>query len=260
MDAGLATKAATLRALHRRGQPLVLVNAWDAASARLVAAAGFPAVATSSAAVAESLGYSDHQQAPPQEMFAALARICRAVPLPVTADVEAGYGLSPVELVERLLDAGAVGCNLEDSDHARPGTMLEVEQQAAYLGAVREAGRKWGVELVLNARTDAFLHRLFDEAFRVEESLERGRRYLEAGADCVYPILAADEASLEALAKALPLNVLFRHPVPPMERLAALGAVRVSFGPGLFRRAMGEVKQTLEGIAKLERSSGPPEQ
>ncbi|GAA2702527.1 hypothetical protein GCM10010429_07610 [Micromonospora olivasterospora] len=112
----LVEQADTLCTLHKPGDPLVLPNAWDAGSARAVAAAGFPAVATSSSAVAESLGYADGEATPVDEMLAAVARIARAVPVPVTADLERGYGLRPTELVERLLSAGAVGCNLEDSD------------------------------------------------------------------------------------------------------------------------------------------------
>ena len=113
----LQQAADRLRALHTAAEPLVLPNAWDAASARAVVEAGFPAIATSSVAVAHALGYEDGEQTPPDEMFAAVARIARAVEVPVTADIEGGYGLPPHEVGERLLAAGAVGCNLEDTDH-----------------------------------------------------------------------------------------------------------------------------------------------
>ncbi|GAB2975965.1 hypothetical protein GCM10017788_40890 [Amycolatopsis acidiphila] len=145
--------AAALRALHVPGNPLLLPNAWDADSARLVEEAGFPVVATSSVAVAAALGYADGEQAPAEEMFAAAARIARAVSVPVTVDAESGYGLPAAELAERLLGAGAVGCNLEDTDHARGG-IRAVGEQADRLAAVREAA---GQDLVLNARIDLFL-------------------------------------------------------------------------------------------------------
>src|SRR5438094_10673972 len=125
-----------LRALHVPGKPLVLPNAWDAASARAVVAAGFPAVATASAAIAPSLGYEDHENAPPDEMFAAVARIAGAVEVPVTADIERGYRLPASEIAARLVATGAVGCNLEDSD-ARTGQLVPVEQQAELLAGVR---------------------------------------------------------------------------------------------------------------------------
>src|SRR5690606_11803669 len=155
---GLATvvTAERLRALHRPGAPLMLPNVWDAASARAVRAAGFPAVATSSAALAEALGYADGEAAPVAEVLDAVARIAAAVPVPVTADLERGYGMAPAELVERLAATGAVGCNLEDS---RPGTgaLVEVGEQVDFIAGVREAARTAGVDLVINARIDTYL-------------------------------------------------------------------------------------------------------
>ncbi|MFF5218182.1 isocitrate lyase/phosphoenolpyruvate mutase family protein [Micromonospora sp. NPDC000442] len=175
MSASLSTRAAALRALHRSGGPLVLPNAWDAGSARAVAEAGFPAVATSSAAVAESLGHADGEHTPPDEMFAAVARITRAVPVPVTADLERGYGRKPDELVTRLLDAGAVGLNLEDSD-PRTGDLVDAEEQADLLAGVRAAADGAGVAVVLNARVDVFLHPDREPADRLAEAIRRARR------------------------------------------------------------------------------------
>jgi 2-methylisocitrate lyase-like PEP mutase family enzyme len=121
---GLAERADALRRLHTGPRPLVLPNAWDVASARMVVTTGFPVVATSSGAIAATLGYEDNDSMPVEEAFGVVARIARSVPVPVTADVEAGYRLSPEELVERLLDAGAVGCNLEDTDHHHTGVWV----------------------------------------------------------------------------------------------------------------------------------------
>ena len=206
-----AGQAEALRALHHAGPPLLLPNAWDAATARTVADAGFPAVATTSGGVARSLGFEDHQQAPAAEMFAALARICAAVDVPVSADAEAGYGLPADELAGRLLEAGAVGCNLEDSDHAR-GVLADPEGQARYLADVKQAARRAGVDLVVNARVDVFLRSDVDADARVAEALRRGGLYREAGADCIYPILAPGRATLRALVEGLacPVNAMWR--------------------------------------------------
>jgi 2-methylisocitrate lyase-like PEP mutase family enzyme len=249
VKAGLPQLADQLRALHRRGDPVVLPNAWDAASAKAVVAAGFRAVATTSAGVAESLGYADHQLAPPGEMFAAIARISRVVEVPVTADVEAGYGLAPAELVERLLEAGAVGCNLEDTDHAAHA-LRDADAHAKFLSEVVSAAKKHGVNLVLNARTDAFILGNGSEDEQVAESVRRGRLYYAAGAACVYPILARSERALAALAQQLEgaLNGMLMPSAPPLKRLRELGYARVSAGPGLYRGAMAELKRRLEEI------------
>jgi 2-methylisocitrate lyase-like PEP mutase family enzyme len=179
----LVARARRLRELHAGPELLVLPNVWDAATARTVAAAGFPAVATSSGAVALSLGYADHEQAPPGEMLAAVARVVRAVDVPVTADVESGYGWPAAELVDRLATAGAVGCNLEDTDHAAGG-LRDADTQAERIAAVRAAAAASGTDLVVNARVDTFLHP-GDPAAQLDEGIRRARRYLEAGADCV---------------------------------------------------------------------------
>lgn len=224
-------RASELRALHVPGSPLVLPNVWDAASARAVEEAGFPAVATGSAAVARVLGYPDGEGTPVGEMMAAIARVVRAVDVPVTADVERGYALKPAELVERLLATGAVGCNLEDSLPGR-GEMVDPGEQAGFLSEVRAAA---GDALVINARVDAYLR---GPATR-EEVLGRGRRYLEAGADCVYPIGLADEDEIRALVAGLggPVNILFKPGAPELGRLAELGVARISFGGGLHQAA-----------------------
>ncbi|MEV5495223.1 isocitrate lyase/phosphoenolpyruvate mutase family protein [Nonomuraea fuscirosea] len=234
--------ASELRALHVPGDPLVLPNVWDAASARAVQAAGFPAVATGSAAVARVLGYEDGERTPVGEMMAAIARVVRAVDRPVTADVERGYGLKPAELAERLLATGAVGCNLEDS---RPGggEMVDPDEQAAFLAEVRAAA---GDGLVINARVDLYLRR---RATR-EEALERGRRYLEAGADCVYPIGLTDADEIRALVDGLggPVNVLFRPGVIGLGALAGLGVARISFGSGLHQASQTYTESLLTEI------------
>src|SRR5256885_5899840 len=149
----LRSRCDLLRSLQRPGHPLLLPNAWDAATARAVVAAGFPVVATTSGGVAATLGYEDHEGAPGDEMLAAAARIARGVEVPVTVDAEAGYGMEPTELVAALRSAGAAGCNLEDTDHAAAG-LREPDRHAAWLRAVRHAASEEGYPLVINARVD----------------------------------------------------------------------------------------------------------
>ncbi|MER7960712.1 isocitrate lyase/PEP mutase family protein [Streptomyces ardesiacus] len=238
-----ADGAARFRALHHGRtpeDPLVLPGPWDAASARVFAAAGFPALATPSAGVAASLGYADGAT-PADEMFAAVARIARAVDVPVSADVEDGYGLAPEELVERLLDAGAVGCNLEDS---ADGVLKDPAEHAEWLAAVREAA---GDRLFLNARIDTFLRGVDDPGAAVG----RAAAYVAAGADCVYPI-AAPVAVLPLLRAGIqgPVNVLARPGEGPSPaELGGLGATRITFGPGLQRAAERVVREQAAALS-----------
>src|SRR3954451_5195102 len=154
--ADLQSQCDLLRSLHRPGDPLLLPNAWDVATARAVVAAGFPVVATTSAGVAGTLGYEDHEGAPGDEMLAAAARIARSVDVPVTIDAEAGYGMEPAELVAALRSVGAAGCNLEDTDHTDE-TLRDPDRHAEWLRAVRQAASEDGYPLVINARIDVFL-------------------------------------------------------------------------------------------------------
>jgi 2-methylisocitrate lyase-like PEP mutase family enzyme len=232
----LTERAKVLAELHRGESPLLLPNAWDAASAQVLEGAGFPAIATSSSAVAGSLGYPDGEAAPAAEMLAAVARIAAVSSVPVTADLEAGYGLPAAEVVERLLETGAVGCNLEDSDN-RSGGLVDSERQAERLAEVRAAADASRVGLVINARVDVYLHHVGTPGQRLAEALRRARRYLEAGADCVFPILVSEEESIAELVRDAggPVNVLYQPGTPSLARLAELGVARVSFGGGLHR-------------------------
>lgn len=239
----MSPAASDLRALHVPGSPLVLPNAWDASSAKAIEAAGFPVVATSSAAIARSLGAEDHEDMSADDALAAVARIAGAVSVPVSADFESGYGLAPEAVAERLLAAGAVGCNIEDSDHANPGALFDAATQAARIAAIRAAA---GDRLVINARVDTFARR-FPNAR--PEAIERGRRYLDAGADCVYPIIAGDEADIAAMVEALGvINVMLRRGAPTIARCAELGVARVSVGSGLFSIMTSQVGAVLTSI------------
>ncbi|MGC5038360.1 isocitrate lyase/PEP mutase family protein [Streptomyces sp. DT190] len=238
------SKADAFRALHHHRtpeDPLVLPGPWDAVSARVFAEAGFPALATPSAGIAAALGYEDGR-VPADEMFAAVARIVRTVDVPVSADVEGGYGLPPEELVERLLETGAVGCNLEDSEH---GVLKDPHRHAEWLAGVRAAA---GDRLFLNARVDTFACGVADP----ERALERAAAYVAAGADCVYPV-EAPLAVLPLLRAGIrgPVNVgVFTEDGPSPAELGARGATRVTFGPGLQRRAARALREIAAGLAR----------
>jgi len=247
----LKQRCELLRSLHVPGTPLLLPNAWDAASARAVVAAGFKAVATTSGGVAASLGYEDHEDAPPEEMFAAAARIANAVDVPVTVDSEAGYKLSPDELIDRLFRAGAAGCNLEDTDHSTHG-LVEVEQHAARLAAIREAARARDYGLVINARIDVFLaDRARPQSELLELALVRARAYSAAGVDCVYPIFLHDERTIADFVRDAnaPVNILAVPQAPVAARLAEIGVARISWGSGIHHRLMEELARILTDIA-----------
>jgi 2-methylisocitrate lyase-like PEP mutase family enzyme len=229
-----------LRALHVPGAPLVLPNAWDPASARLVEKAGFAAIATSSGAVARAAGSEDHEVMSGEEALSHATRIVAAVTTPVTVDFEAGYGMAPDAIAYGLISAGAAGCNLEDTDHRAPGTMVDPSTNAARLAAVRKAA---GDALVINARIDSFLHRVPNA---VDDAIERGKRYLDAGADCLYPIAAASEADIERLVSALGIvNVMLRPGAPTVARCAELGVARISTAAGLFKIMTSQVSAVL---------------
>jgi 2-methylisocitrate lyase-like PEP mutase family enzyme len=251
----LQSRCDLLRSLHRPGAPLLLPNAWDAATARAVVAAGFPVVATTSGGVAGTLGYEDHEGAPGDEMLAAAARIARAVEVPVTVDAEAGYGMEPAELVAALRSAGAAGCNLEDTDHAA-GVLRDPDRHAEWLRAVRQAASEDGYPLVINARVDVFLGPLLAGAGPgtqmdlVPDALRRANAYLEAGVDCVYPIVLWESDALRRFISEVrgPVNVVRLPQAPSLAELAALGVARVSWGLLLYRDAMTRFEDQLASL------------
>ncbi|HEV3375770.1 MAG TPA: isocitrate lyase/phosphoenolpyruvate mutase family protein [Thermoleophilaceae bacterium] len=246
---GLAERARRLRELHRPGDPVVLPNAWDPPSARRLAATGAAALATTSVGVAEALGYEDGERTPPAAMLAAVGRIAAAVDLPLTADLEAGYGLAPDELVAGLLEAGAVGLNQEDTDHST-GELADPDVHAERLAAIKEAGRRAGVDVVLNARVDSFLRAApdADPGSVLDDAVARGRRYAESGADCVYPFAARGRAAIRRLVEEVgaPVNIVGVPGGLGRSELAALGVARVSFGGGLAQRALDAAAAEVE--------------
>src|SRR5579863_2302507 len=194
-----AVKAELFRAMHSGPPLLLLPNAWDAITARIIVGAGFPAIATTSGGVAWALGYADGEAAPWDEVVAATARIARVVAAPVPADIESGYGDTPGAVgrsIGDIIRAGAVGVNLEDGLKTGTPPIRSIEDAASRIRAAREAARAAGVPIVINARTDLYIKNIGDEASRFDAAVERGRAYLAAGADCFYPIGLRDSATI----------------------------------------------------------------
>jgi 2-methylisocitrate lyase-like PEP mutase family enzyme len=249
----LLRKAETLGTLHRGGRPLVLANAWDAATARIFERAGSAAIATTSAGIAFSFGYPDGEKIPPARMLEAVARICAAVSVPVTADMEAGYGASP-EALHRIaagvLEAGAVGLNLEDGADTPGGALADLPLQVEKIRAVKETASRRGIPIVLNARTDVYLDRIGPPSGWFDEAVWRGEAYRDAGADCVFLPGVTDPAVIGAFVRRLgcPINVLAVPGGPTIGELARLGVARVSLGSGPMRAAMSLMQRLADEL------------
>jgi 2-methylisocitrate lyase-like PEP mutase family enzyme len=246
--------AARFLALHRGPDILLLCNAWDAASARVVEAAGFPAVATTSAGVANSLGFPDGEAAPFAEVVAAVRRIVAAVRVPVSADIEAGFGQTPEETARScraIVEAGAVGVNLEDGTRAHD-RLAPISLQCEKIRAAKEAAAEAGGGLVVNARTDVYLDAIGDPESRFEEAVRRCNAFREAGADCLFLPRVADEATIGRLVQAVhgPVNILAGPGTPPVASLARLGVARVSLGSGPMRATLGLLRRIARELAE----------
>lgn len=212
---------------------LVLPNAWDCTSARIFEEAGFAAIATTSAGMANALGYQDGERIPAAEMLAAVKRIAGCVDVPVTADLEAGYK-DVAATAAGLADSGAIGLNLEDAGG-------DAAEHAERVATVRRVGREAGVEVVINARCDLYLFQVGDPHTRFERACDRARAYMDAGADCVFLPGVTDEDTIGRLVQTLgfPINILAMAGAPPLRRLRELGVARVSVGSGVARAALG---------------------
>jgi len=243
MSTSRQEKAQLLRALHAGPGILVLPNAWDAASARLFEDAGFPAIATTSAGVANVLGYADGQQAPREEALFMVRRIANTVQVPVTADMEAGYGPYSVEevvtTVRGVLAAGAVGLNLEDMAYGDTA-LVDLGLQVEKIQALHALGADLGIPLVINARTDAFHLERFESKERFRLAVERANAYRAAGADCLFVpfVIAADTIADLVKAIAGPVNILAMPGTPSVAELERMGVRRVSVGSGPHRATL----------------------
>jgi 2-methylisocitrate lyase-like PEP mutase family enzyme len=243
-----AGKAEQFGKLHHGPRILALPNAWDVASARILEEAGYPAIATSSAAIAFSLGYPDGQRISRDEMLEAVARIAHAVRVPVTADMESGYGTTVKDIVETakaVIAAGAIGMNLEDVTGDDESSHVDVALQAEKIRAIRETASSSGVPLVLNARTDIYLMPIGEVGTRFERTVERLRAYRQAGADCVFAPGVSDRDLIAKLVRtiAAPLNILVSANCPSLTELEKMGVARVSAGSSVMRATLGLVRR-----------------
>jgi len=246
-------QATVFRALHSGPEILVLPNVWDVASARLIEDSGYQAIATTSAGIAFSLGYPDGQKISREEMLGSIARVVRAVKVPVSADVEAGYGDKPEDAAltaRAVVEAGAVGVNLEDAtgDPERP--LVDLALQLEKIQTVRETARELNVPLVLNARTDVYLLEVGDAEKRYDEALARLQAFRDAGADCAFLPGVRDPETIRRMVRDLgfPLNILAGPGSPSVPELHQLGVARVSLGSGPMRAAMGVVRRLADEL------------
>ena len=252
-------RAQALLELHHGEETLLLPNAWDVVSARLFQDAGFSAVATTSAGVAWSLGYPDGERIPREEMLAAVARIAHALDLPVTADLEAGYGPAPEDVAETArgaIAAGAVGMNLEDGrsgDEPTASPLFDTAAQVERVAAARATADAAGIPFVLNARTDVFLRHVGAPEERLRLAVDRANAYRAAGADVLFVPGVVDAPTISQLVREIdgPLNILATAAVPDVAELTRLGVARVSVGGGPYRTALAAVAR---GAAELRRT------
>jgi 2-methylisocitrate lyase-like PEP mutase family enzyme len=247
------SKASAFRAMHRGPKALLLPNVWDVASARIIEEAGFGAIATTSAGIAFSLGYPDGQRISREEMLARVARIARAVRVPVTADAEAGYGDRPEDAAQttrEVIEAGAIGMNLEDGTGNPEHPLVDLSLQLEKIRAVREAALKAGVLLVLNARTDVYLDQVGAPEARYGETIKRSLAYRDAGADCIFVPGVRDADTISKLVREIqaPLNILAGPGSPSVPELEKLGVARVSLGSGPMRATLGLLRRMAQEV------------
>jgi 2-methylisocitrate lyase-like PEP mutase family enzyme len=245
--------AEDFRKLHRAPPILLLPNSWDPMSARIFEAAGFPAAATTSGGLAWALGYQDGEKAPWPEVVAATHRIAEAIRVPLTADIETGYGATPDALartVTEIIGAGAVGVNLEDGTPNPQEPVRTIDDAAARIRAARAAASAAGVPIVINARVDLYLKHVGDEATRFTETVRRAEAYLAAGADCIFVFAVADTDLIRKLTAAIkaPVNVVGRAGGPGLKALEAAGVARVSIASGASMVVMSTIQRIAEEL------------
>jgi 2-methylisocitrate lyase-like PEP mutase family enzyme len=248
-----ANKANQFRQLHRGPGVLILPNAWDVASARIFEEAGFPAIATTSAGIAFSLGYPDGQRIPREEMMARISRIARAVQVPLTADIESGYGSTPEDAAKtarELIQTGVAGMNLEDASHRPDQPLIDLQLALEKIKAAREAAMQLQAQIVVNARTDVYLLPGGNPDADFSEAARRLVAFRDAGADCVFAPGLTDAETIGRLVKVVecPLNILAGVGAPSIPELAKLGVARVSVGSGPMRATLGLLRRVAEEL------------
>jgi 2-methylisocitrate lyase-like PEP mutase family enzyme len=243
----LSDRAATLKALHVPGDPVILPTVWDAWSAKLAVDAGFAALTVGSHPVADSIGKEDGEGMSFDDLLARVAQITAAVDVPLSVDVESGYGEDPQRLIDGLLSVGAVGFNIEDTVHSEGKRLRTAEEHAALVGELRKASDAAGVHVVINARTDLFIRGDGDEADRVDRAIARLKLAAEAGADSLYPVGRHDPEVHRRLTSELPLpvNAIALPDADDPASFGQLGVARVSFGPFLQRSLSARAEELL---------------
>ena len=246
-DQVLQERAQALLALHQPGNPVILPTVWDAWSARLAVDAGFAALTVGSHPLADSIGKADQEGMTFEDVLTRVKQITAAVDAPISVDIESGYGESPTRLITGLLDAGAVGLNIEDTVHSEGGRLRSSSEHAELVGALRKAADAAGVHVVINARTDLFLRQDGDESDRVDRAIARLTEAAAAGADSLYPVGRHDPDTLRRLATELPLpiNAIALPDQSDPASFGPLGVGRVSFGPFLQAALSGCAKEIL---------------
>lgn len=247
-----AEKAEAFRRLHRGKKILILPNGWDVASARMFEECGFPAIATSSAGMMVSRGYPDGERIGRRELFDSIRRIAQALSVPLSADIVGGFGRTPKEVVgtvRRVVEAGAIGINIEDSVHETK-QLVAIAAQVETLRAIRALRDSHDVPFVINARTDALLHATGSSEDKLAETIRRGVAYRDVGADCIYPMGLTDAGMIRTFVRALgfPVNVMVRKGLPPVEELERLGVARLSLGPSASYASMGLLRRASEEL------------
>jgi 2-methylisocitrate lyase-like PEP mutase family enzyme len=243
----LKERAETLLALHQPGNPVVLPTVWDAWSARLAVDSGFAALTIGSHPLADSIGKADEEGMTFDDVVTRVKQITAAVDVPVSVDIESGYGESPTRLIAGLLDAGAVGLNIEDTVHSEGGRLRSSSEHAELIGALRKTADATGVHVVINARTDLFLRQDGDESDRVDRAIARLKEAAAAGADALYPVGRHDPDTLRRLATELPLpiNAIALPDQDDPASFGPLGVGRISFGPFLQSALSGRAREML---------------
>jgi 2-methylisocitrate lyase-like PEP mutase family enzyme len=246
-DQVLQQRAEALLALHQPGSPVILPTVWDAWSAKLAVDAGFAALTIGSHPLADSIGKADQEGMTFDDVLTRVKQITAAVDVPISVDIESGYGESPTRLITGLLDAGAVGLNIEDTVHGEGGRLRSSSEHAELVGALRKAADTAGVHVVINARTDLFLRQDGDESDRVDRAIARLKEAAAAGADSLYPVGRHDPDTLRRLATELPLpiNAIALPDQDDPASFGPLGVGRISFGPFLQRALSGKAEEML---------------
>ena len=250
-------KAKLFSQLHHNGKLLVLPNVWDPLSALLLENLGYPAVATASASIALSNGFTDGEQIPFDTVLSILKKIVKSVNIPVTADVESGYASDKITLeknISKLIDTGIAGINFEDSHHSREG-LVSIDDQCEKIALIKNTALQKGVDLFINARSDVYLksHNLSEEQ-KIEETIKRGKAYKEAGANGFYPMILRNKEHIVRVVNevALPVNIILLPGIPDFETLQRIKVARLSLGPGFLKIAINALKNTAEKLLNFE--------